>query len=99
MKLKNNDNYHILPASEMSAQELSNWFAFCNAIKFITVFCKRKNINPDSIELDSRELSKYVEITSGDIYTSLKEKSGIPIKYSLEMDSEECRSVDEVQYV
>lgn len=98
MKLKDNDNYKILPAAQMSDQELANWFAFGNALKFINIFCKRKGINPDSRELDSREVQKYIETTSGDILTCLREQGAIPLKYSLDMASEECRSIEEVQY-
>lgn len=98
MKIKDNDNYKIIPASEMKGEELSNWFAFCNALKFFTVFCKKKGINPDSIELDSREVSKYVEVTAGDILTNLREHGGIPLKYSLDMQSEESKDITEVQY-
>lgn len=98
MKIKDNDKYKITPASEMKGEELSNWFAFCNAIKFINVFCKKKGINADSIELDSRELSKYIETTAGDILTNLREHGGVPLKYSLDMQSEECRDISEVQY-
>lgn len=98
MKILDNDNYQIIPAAEMSTEELSNWFAFCNAIKFIGMFCKQKGIDPDTIELDSRELSKYIDVTSGDILTNLRESMGVPLKYSLDMQSEECRCIDEVQY-
>lgn len=98
MKFINSPNYQILNANEMSNVELSNWFSFCNAIKFISLHCRQKNINPDSIELDSRELSRYIHTTAGDILTNLTERNCIPMKYSLNTKHEEAKSTDEVAY-
>jgi hypothetical protein len=96
--MKDSPNYKILPANEMSLEELTNWFSFLNAIKFISVFCKKKGIDPDTIELDSREIAKYIQTTSGDILTNLQERFGVPLKYSLDPSCEEAKSIEEIQY-
>lgn len=98
MKFINSDNYQITKAKDMSAIELANWYAFCNAIKFIAIYSKKKHINPDLIELDSREMSRYVDKVSGDILTNLKERKGIPMKYSLDMHQEDAQNMEEVAY-
>lgn len=92
------DNYPIRKADDMSLEELTNWYSFMNAIKFVSIFCKKKGIDPDTIELDSREISKYIQTTSGDILTNLKERYGVPLKYSLDASCEEARSIEELQY-
>ena len=98
MKFINSPKYKILDAEDMSNTELANWFSFCNAIKFISLHCRQKNINPDDIELDSRSLSKYINTTAGDILTNLKEHNAIPMKYSLDIRHEDAKNIAEVAY-
>jgi hypothetical protein len=98
MKLINSDKYCIKMASEMDDEELCNWFAFMNAVKFINSYCNKKHIDANSVDLDSREIEKYIRTTSGDILTNLREQGAIPLKYSLDASHEESKNIEEINY-
>lgn len=92
------DKHPVKSASNMSLQEVSNWMALCNALKFINNTCELTGKEVDEKDLDYREMLNYIGSVSGDISTCLKEKNGIPFKYSLNIDLEESSQINEVNY-
>ena len=103
MKVENiesiwSDKYPIKPANEMEMQELCNWVALCNALKFInnTSAVTGKIVNETDIVY--KEMLTYIGAVSGDISTCLREADGVPFKYSLSGDSEESKQTDDLSY-
>ena len=90
--------YPIVSPNQMTRKELCNWFAFCNALKFINLKEKETGEKIESINIDTRALTYYTHEVSGDIQTSLREKGGIPMKYSLDASIEEAKITDEIMY-
>lgn len=99
MKLKKTPNYKPTLSKDMTTAIMCRYYAFMNAVKFVACGAKRRGIDPDSVELDSRIMKKYIDTVEGDIVTCLKAKGGIPLKYSLDPSIEESQNVTELQYV
>ncbi len=90
--------YKAKTSKEMTRDELCRYFSFMNAVKFVGLHCRKHKIPPDSVELDSRNMLKYMKEVQGDIKMCLTTKGGIPLKYSLHAHTEESRSIEEIDY-
>ena len=95
MKTKNNESSLN---KEMSQQEFCNWLALCNALKFINNTSNLTGINVDEKDIDYREMINYINAVSGDISTLLKEKNGVPFKYSLDTSLKESLDTEDLTY-
>ena len=82
----------------MSDTELSMWFAFCNAIKFVNVGEELYKENVTENDIPYKALYNYVQTVSGDMRSCLKVNKGIPMKYSLCCANEEARNITEIDY-
>lgn len=98
-QIPNTKSSYCKSASDMSLPEIANWFSLCNGIKFINNHSNAHDIPVDENDLDGRSILNYINSVSGDIQTSLKEKGGIPFKYSLDPNHEESKNVEELYYV
>ncbi len=90
--------YPIKSAKEMTNTEISNWYAFANALKFINLKSRQTKREIKELEIDARDLQRYVDEVSGDVKTNLENFGGIPFKYSLEMDNEDAQNMNEIAY-
>lgn len=90
--------YPITEPERMSTKELCNWFAFCNALKFINLKEKETGSKISSQDIDTRAVTTYISEISGDISINLREKGGIPMKYSLDPTIEEAKDLEEIYY-
>ena len=88
----------IKQVKDMSDGELCRYFSFMNAVKFVGLYCRKHQIPPDSIELDSRKMIKYMSEVQGDIQACLVKKGGIPMKYSLHAHLDESKNIEEIKY-
>jgi hypothetical protein len=82
----------------MDKEELSNWWALCNALKFINHTSKMRNVIVDEKDLDYREILNYISSVSGDIATCMSIRNGVPYKYSLCTDNNESFDLDDLDY-
>lgn len=92
------DKYPIHPAEEMELDEFSKWMALCNALKFINHTSQVSGIQVDEKDIAHGELINYINSVSGDIQTCLREKGGVPFKYSLISSQEEAVIADDLTY-
>jgi hypothetical protein len=95
---KLSDKYKILPAAEMTLEEEAKWLALCNGLKFINNMSQLTGIEVDEKDISHGELLTYINNVSGDIRTCIKEKGGIPYKYSLTGSMEEAKNTEELTY-
>jgi hypothetical protein len=103
MKAENNeslslDNSDIISECDMSEQEFCNWLALCNALKFINSTSELTGKIIDEKDIDYREMINYISTVSGDISTCLKEKHGVPFKYSLDTRLKESLEIEDLNY-
>jgi ethanolamine utilization protein EutA (predicted chaperonin) len=103
MKAENNeslslDNSDIISECDMSEQEFCNWLALCNALKFINSTSELTGKIIDEKDIDYREMINYISTVSGDISTCLKEKQGVPFKYSLDTRLKESLEIEDLNY-
>lgn len=82
----------------MNMQEFCNWFALCNALKFINNASKLTGRRIDETEIIYKDVMNYIEEVSGDIETCINEADGVPFKYSLSSRSEDSREVADLKY-
>ena len=92
-----NSSFHK-PAKEMDDTELSLWFAFCNAIKFVNVGEELFKEEVTENDIPYKALYNYVQTVSGDMRSCLKANNGIPLKYSLCCGHEESKNITEIDY-
>ena len=95
MKLRNKES---LLNEEMSEQEFCNWLALCNALKFINNTSQLTGKFIDEKDIDYREMINYINTVSGDIATCLREKAGVPFKYSLDTSTKESLDIEDLNY-
>ena len=98
MKIKNNESLLLDNSEEMSEQEFCNWLALCNALKFINNTSEISGKHIDEKDIDYREMINYISTVSGDISTCLKEKQGVPFKYSLDTSLKESLEIEDLSY-
>jgi hypothetical protein len=96
MKIKNNALYSN--EEEMSKEEFCNWLALCNALKFINNTSQLTGKFIDEKDIDYREMINYINTVSGDIATCLREKAGVPFKYSLDTSTKESLDIEDLNY-
>lgn len=94
----NTDDRFTRPSRDMDTVELSNWWALCNALKFINHTSKARNVIIDEKDLDYREILNYISSVSGDIATCIDAAYGVPFKYSLFSDTEDSYNTDDLSY-
>lgn len=82
----------------MSEEEFCKWIALCNALKFINNTSDLTGKTIDEKDIDYREMNNYISTVSGDIGTCLKERGGVPFKYSLDISSKESLDIEELNY-
>jgi len=92
------DNYPIKDVENMSLTEVSRWFAFCNFVKFSSMMCKKKGIKFSDMNWNYLDVLRYIDDTSGDIKTMVRDHGGIPRKYSLSIDDDESTNTEEIHY-
>jgi len=92
------DHYPIHQASETSLEEMSKWMALCNGLKFINNTSATTGIEIDEKDISHNELLTYINDVSGDIRTCIKEKGGVPFKYSLSNNSDESKNTEDLTY-
>ena len=97
MYMKTENNASLLN-EEMSEQEFCNWLALCNALKFINNTSELTGKVVDEKDIDYREMINYISTVSGDIATCLREKSGVPFKYSLDTSTKESLEIEDLNY-
>jgi hypothetical protein len=85
-------------AKEMSIIELSNWFALCNALKFINQTSALRKQRVLEKDIDYRKILEYIEDAGGDIKTCIKATGGVPYKYSLSSTTEESWEIEDLDY-
>ena len=101
MKTQNielNSNNSLKKAAEMETEELTMWFAFCNALKFVNI---GEDIFKETVaehDIPYKAIYNYVQTVSGDIKSCLNSNGGIPMKYALESNSDEARNIEEIDY-
>ena len=95
MKIKNKES---LLNEQMYEQEFCNWLALCNALKFINNTSILTGKFVDEKDIDYREMINYISAVSGDIATCLKEKGGVPFKYSLDTSLKESLETEDLTY-
>lgn len=88
----------IAPTARMTSIELANWFALCNALKFINHHSNQKDIEIAEKDINNGPIISYISSISGDIQASLKLKGGVPLKYSLDPIHEESKMMEEVSF-
>jgi hypothetical protein len=98
MKTENNESQSSDNYDEMSEQEFCNWLALCNALKFINNTSEISGKIVDEKDIDYREMINYINTVSGDISTCLKEKQGVPFKYSLDTSLKESLEIEDLSY-
>ena len=103
MKIESNesqssDNLPVVSEQDMSDQEFCNWLALCNALKFINNTSEISGKHVDEKDIDYREMINYISTVSGDIATCLKEKQGVPFKYSLDTSLKESLEIEDLSY-
>lgn len=86
-------------AKNMSDEELSAWFAFCNSLKFINCGEQQYKESIDECDIPYSAILNYTRTVSGDILQFLKSRNGIPMKYSLDMRQKEEFNVEEIEMV
>lgn len=97
--LTSKDEFHPLKtAKEMGTQEFSNWWAFCNALKFINYTSERIRKPIQERDIDCRGIINYVEEVGGDIATCIRETAGIPYKYALCSIGKEAEDLRDLDY-
>jgi hypothetical protein len=82
----------------MNVQEVCNWMALCNALKFINHTCAITGKHVNEKDINYREMNNYISSVSGDMITCLREANGIPYKYSLSRRSEESLELSDISY-
>ena len=82
----------------MGTEEFSNWWAFCNALKFINYTSARTRKPIRERDIDCRTIINYVEDVGGDIATCLRETKGIPYKYALCSIGKEADDLQDLNY-
>lgn len=80
------------PSKNMDLQTFCNWFALCNALKFINTGCELSGKHIDENDLNYRGMVNYIESVGGDIMTCVKTKKSIPLKYCLN-----CTKIDDIE--
>jgi hypothetical protein len=98
MKTKNNESQSTDNSEEMSEQEFCNWIALCNALKFINNTSEISGKHVNEKDFDYKEMINYINTVSGDISTCLKEKQGVPFKYSLDTRLKESLEIEDLTY-
>jgi hypothetical protein len=98
IELNLNETLKETEKEPLTDQELVNWFAFANALKFINAGEEiyNKNINEENIAY--KAILTYTQTTSGDIEQYLKFKKGVPMKYSLSTSHCDSLSMEEISY-
>ncbi len=91
-------NNNLKKAQDMPLQELSNWLALCNALKFINDKSRKCGVYVDEKDINYRELNNYIVSTSGDIATCLRETGGVPFKFSLSLENEESLDTNDLTF-
>lgn len=90
-------------STEMNTDELCRWFAFANAVKFtylhdVQMFKRRKTKKVKQSDLPWLKTTEYIDEVSGDFEKCLKEKGGIPLKYSLNLAEDDAKVASEIEY-
>jgi hypothetical protein len=95
MKIKNKESSLN---EKMNEQEFCNWLALCNALKFINNTSVLTGKFVDEKDIHYREMINYINAVSGDIATCLREKGGVPFKYSLDISLKESLETEDLTY-
>jgi hypothetical protein len=82
---------------KMNLQTFCNWFALCNALKFINNGCELSGKYVDENDLDYRGIINYVNSVGGDIMTCVKQTKGIPFKYCLNNKTDDFE-IEDISY-
>jgi len=85
----------------MSLTELTRWYAYMNAVKFAAAQEKRllsQKKKLKNFDLPWIKTVEYIDDVAGDLALSLKEKGGIPYKYSLDLSDEDATNTNEIEY-
>lgn len=85
-------------AKQMGKEELANWFAFVNGLKFLNLAEQRLKQPLHEDDITYKALNNYVHTTSGDILSCMHHYNGIPLKYSLDPSDDAAHQIDEVEY-
>lgn len=83
---------------QMDLKTFCNWFALCNALKFINNGCELSGKQVDENDLDYRGIINYVNSVGGDIMTCVKHTKGIPFKYSLNYNRIDDVEIEDISY-
>ena len=93
-----NSTNKLKSAAEMETEELTMWFAFCNALKFVNVGEDLYKETVAEHDIPYKAIYNYVQTVSGDIKACLKDSGGIPMKYALDARADESRNIEEIDY-
>lgn len=89
---------NFFDSRELSDDAFCKWVALCNALKFINNTSQLTGKHVDEKDIDYREMVNYISTVSGDIATCLKEKNGVPFKYSLDINTKESLEIEDLSY-
>jgi len=92
------DSTNATPSRTMSNTELTMWFAFANAMKFVNIGEDIYKQDVPEHDIPYKAIYNYVQTVSGDIRVCLDANGGIPMKYALFSDTDESRNVEEIDY-
>ena len=99
IELRLTEEVSPIPANEMNNRQLTNWFAFANALKFINIGQSRFDTDISEGNISYSALVNYTKTVSGDIAQCLKQYRGIPMKYSLDLNEEDALNYEEITYI
>lgn len=92
------DDRHTRSSKHMDRVEFSNWWALCNALKFINQTSQARNVTVMEKDIEYRGLLGYISSVSGDIQTCIKKVGGVPYKYSLLSDEDDSYNTNDLSY-
>lgn len=87
-----------ISSKEMDVKTFCNWFALCNALKFINSGCELSGKIIDENDLNYRGIINYIDCVGGDILTCVKTKKAIPFKYSLNCTKNDDLQIEDISY-
>ena len=91
------DKYPVKDVDDMSLTEMCRWFAFMNMVKFSTLYARKNNI-PTDFDMPWTAQTKYIDEVAGDLEHYVKEKKGVPFKYSLNLAHDDAIITTELDH-
>ena len=81
----------------MHDEEFCRWFAFMNMLKFSSHYARLKNL-PRDFDMPWKAQLNYIDDVSGDLLQQIREKKGVPHKYSLNSAHDDAIVFHDLEY-